>query len=379
MFGLARGIAMFAVVASLPGAAAQAQEAFAAEAQPRLTTRQLVGQRLVFAYAGTEPSPALVQRIRRGEAAGVILFRANVAGRARLRRTLARLQRAAQDRDLPPALQAPLLVLVDQEGGIVRRLPGAPFPSQAAIGRTGRPAAAAQAGAAAARNLRDLGVNVNLAPVLDVPRSNRGFLMETGRAYSTNPWTVSAFGTAFIGAQQRGGVAATAKHFPGLGRAGPNTDDTPVTLRHPRRSIQAVDLEPYDDAILTGVRLVMLSHATFPALDPARPASLSRAVIQDELRGRLGFQGVTVTDDMLAAGLRRSGAVGRRSALAAQAGEDLLLYGSSSSAAEGGRALERLLRAGRLSRVAFQGSVERVLALRAALRGGDPLPPPGAP
>ena len=163
---------------------------------PALTTRQLVGQHMVFAYAGTTPPAALQRRIGAGEAAGVILFARNIASRGRLRATLARLQAIPR----PAGLRAPLLVMIDQEGGFVKRLAGAPSRSPAAIGRIGSTAVARSEGAATARNLRDVGINVNLAPVLDTARPG-SFSEQLERSYSRDPAKVARLGTAFASAR----------------------------------------------------------------------------------------------------------------------------------------------------------------------------------
>jgi beta-N-acetylhexosaminidase len=145
-------------------------------------------------------------------------------------------------------VRAPLLLMVDQEGGMVRRLPGAPVPSEKQIGSAAHPSSAARAaGAAAARNLRGVGMDLDLAPVLDVYRQAGNFIDRYGRSYSSDPRTVATLGAAFITALQGRGVAATAKHFPGLGAAATleNTDMAPVTLTVSRAALRGVDERPY--------------------------------------------------------------------------------------------------------------------------------------
>ena len=249
------------------------------------------------------------------------------------------LQRADASRRNP--LRAPLLLMTDQEGGVVRRLPGAPDLSEKQIGQAAGPAAQARlAGAGAAANLRGTGLNVNLAPVLDVYRAAGNFIDQYGRSYSRYPGQVATLGADFIRAQQGGGVAAAAKHFPGLGAAArsQDTDLRPVTLPVPAATLRRVDERPYQAAIAAGVKLVMVSWAVYPALDPGRPAGLSPLVVQGELRQRLGFGGVTITDALEAGALRRYGSIARRGQLAALAGMDLLLC-SGQSVGEGQRAV----------------------------------------
>jgi beta-N-acetylhexosaminidase len=340
----------------------------------RLTPLQLLGQRIVYAYAGPTPPAALLARIRRGEAAGVIFFGPNVADPAALG-TAIRTLRAANEQS---PVHAPLLLMTDQEGGLVRRLPGAPSISEKQIGQSDNAATlATEAGAGAGATLAGVGMNVNLAPVLDVFRAPGNFIDGTGRSYSSDPQLVASLGARFISAQQRTGVAATAKHFPGLGAAtaDQNTDEVPGTLEVSAAALRADDELPYRAAITAGVKLVMTSWATYPALDPSRPAGLSPAVIGGELRGRLGYRGVVTTDELAAGALGAFGTIPHRAVLAAGAGADLLLCSQpnpdENTPAEGEAALQGLLTAladGQISRAAAEPAAARVIRLRASLR-----------
>lgn len=265
----------------------------AASVVGRLSLAQLAGQRILYAYSGPAPPRTLLARIRAGEAAGVVFFAPNVTSAAALRAVIAELQHA----NASSPVRSPLLMVVDQEGGLVRRLPGAPTLSEKEIGAMpGASALAAQAGGGAGRNLRAAGVTVNLAPVLDVFRSPGDFIDRFQRSYGSSAPLVAQLGAAFITAQQRTGVAATAKHFPGLGAAAANenTDSAPVRLAQSSQVVRSIDEAPYRAAIAAGAKLVMASWATYPALDPRLPAGLSPAVIHGELRMRLGFRGVTI-------------------------------------------------------------------------------------
>ena len=331
-------------------------------ALPPLTTRQLVGQHMVFSYAGATPPGALERRIRAGEGAGVILFARNIASRARLRATIARLQALPR----PAGLRAPLLVMIDQEGGFVKRLSGAPSRSPAAIGRTGSVAIARGEGAATARNLRGVGINVNLAPVLDVARPG-SFQERLERSYSRDPAKVAALGTAFAAALQAGGVAATAKHFPGIGVPRVDEDTVASRIGLSQATLRRIDEVPFAAAIRARIDLVMLSTAIYPAFDRL-PALFSRRLATDELRGRLGFTGVSITDDLETAAASRYGSAATQARMSTRAGADLLLF--AQSYAGGVRAEEGLIgdaRAGRVSVAELRTSAARVLALRAAL------------
>jgi beta-N-acetylhexosaminidase len=336
----------------------------------RLSPAQLAGQRVIFSYAGQRPPAALLSLIAHGEVAGVIFFSGNVANADQLAGVIRQLDAAAAAPTNP--VHAPLLLMTDQEGGPVRRLPGAPFQSEKQIGQAANPAAAAKAaGAAAAANLRGIGLDLNLAPVLDVFRTPGDFDDQFGRSYSSDPRTVAALGADFITAQQAGGVAATAKHFPGLGAAGTkqDTDNEPVTLNVPAATLRAVDELPYPAAIAAGVKVIMLSWAVYPALDPGRPAGLSARIVGGELRGRLGFTGVTITDALEAKALTSYGAISHRALLAAQAGMDLVLC-SAQSLTEGTECLSGLeggYGSGALPKAGFEAAAARVIALRTGL------------
>ena len=341
-------------------------------AQPRLSAQQLAGQRVIYSYSGLTPPDSLLRRIRHGEVGGVIFFSPNVTSDSQLASVVAELNRANASRH-NPMRSYPLLLMTDQEGGEVRRVPGPPDLSEAQIGQSSDPAAeAAAAGTSAGRNLGRDGLNVNLAPVVDVYREAGGFDDQFGRSYSTSPRQVAGLGADFIRAQQVQHVAATAKHFPGLGAASSeqDTDLRPVTLTVPASQLRGIDEYPYRAAIAAGVRLVMVSWAVYPALDPRLPAGLSPTIVGDDLRKRLGFTGVTITDALEAGALQPFGTIGARATLAARAGMDLILC-SAQQYTEGEQARTALAagyRSGRLPRTTFQSALTRILALRASLR-----------
>lgn len=329
-----------------------------------LSLRQLAGQRLVVGYSGTRVPADLRARVRRGELAGIILLGGNIASRSALRAEMRRLQAIPR----PADLRAPLLVTIDQEGGLVKRLSGAPSRSPAEYGRTSGPATVRQAGRATALNLRDVGVNVNLAPVVDVGRAG-SYQRRTGRSYSSSPARVGDLASAFVRGLQERGAAATLKHFPGLGRVRGNEDDTVQRIAVGRSTLRSSDELPFARGIAAGVDLVMTSTGVYPALDRAHPALLSRRIATGELRGHLGFRGVTITDDLDVVALRRYGAPGTLAVGAAVAGNDLLLFTQTSSVDDASTALVQALRSGTMTRREAEASVARTLALRARLAG----------
>ena len=339
-----------------------------------MTPRQLAGQRVIYGYFGLRPPAGLLSLIRQGEVGGVIFFSRNYGSRAQFTAAVKQLE-VANKAATNPARDYPLLLMTDQEGGLVRRLPGAPYHSEKWIGSrataSGRAYQARQAGAGAAANLLSYGLNVNLAPVLDVYRAAGDFDDQFQRSYSSNPQVVSALGADFIGAQQSGGVAATAKHFPGLGAAtaSQNTDEHSVTLRVSKAALQSIDEYPYQAAINANVDLVMVSWARYPRLGSSLPAGLSSAIVQGQLRARLGFQGVTITDAIGAGALATYGSSQTRALMAAVAGMQLILAsGSVSQASQCATGLGAGYREGKLPRPAFRATVAQILTLRASLK-----------
>jgi beta-N-acetylhexosaminidase len=185
----------------------------------------------------------------------------------------------------------PLLLMTDQEGGIVQRLTGAPGISEKQIGASADPVGTARsAGTGAAQNLLTAGMNCNLAPVLDVFRQAGNFADQFGRSYSMDPVVCGDCGAASIAAQQQLGVVTTGKHFPGLGAAtrAQNTI-SPVTLDVSLSDLRSIDELPFTYAINANVD-IMTSWATYLALDPTR-CPLSPRIVHGELRGRLKFRG----------------------------------------------------------------------------------------
>ncbi|PHH91121.1 hypothetical protein CDD83_1602 [Cordyceps sp. RAO-2017] len=345
----------------------------------------LAGQHVVYSYPNSSAPPEELLRLTRaGLVGGVVLFRENVDnGTAEAMKAL----KAAYAISPAPALlraKADLgdagvgfIVAVDQEGGQVRRftdVAAGDGPEQSAkeIGAAPDPGqAGAEAGRQAAETLLRHGANVNLAPVLDVFRSPGDFSDGFKRSFGNTSARVVAAAVPFLDAQQAAGVAATVKHFPGLGAApaGANTDDESVTLDLSAEELRTVDMAPYGDALAAGVDLVMTSWAVYPALDPELPAGLSGRCVRDELRERLGFRGVTVTDALEAGSLAAFGDTAAVAVLAARAGMDLLLA-SSRDVGQGDavrRALVQALRDGELDSRDFEDATRRIAVLRSNL------------
>jgi beta-N-acetylhexosaminidase len=310
---------------------------------------------------GTTPSAALLDRIRSGRVGGVILMGANVRSAPQVRSVTARLRTAANEGGRR------LLIMTDQEGGLVRRFRWAPPAASAeqlgvrtegAIRRTGRSTAAA---------LDRLGVDVDLAPVADVPGVPGSFVAAMHRGFSPNPTRAAKGVTAFALGLLDGGVAPALKHFPGLGLATTSTDDAAVRISATEEAL-APGLVPYRRAIAAGVvPLVMVSNAGYTVYD-GQVAAWSPRVLA-ALRG-LGFTGATITDALEPLAATHRVTLGRAALRAARAGVDLLLFvGSERSTDVVYDQLLAAARAGRLPRAGLEQSASRIDDLAATYAG----------
>ncbi len=268
------------------------------------------------------PTKGFITRIHRGLMGGVVLLGNGWLSKSTATSVTAQLQKAACKRG------EPLLIAVDQEGGMVRRLYWAP-PTEAPAYMTSPSDAHSQAAGAAAA-LRSVGIDVDFAPVVDTPSSRHNFL--GSRAFSHSRTWNAGMARAFVGGLQQHGIAGTAKHFPGLGLAGGNTDKGQITIDAAAWKIEQ-GLLPFSAAVKAGVKLVMVSTAIYPHLDASRkPAAFSSKIISGLLRKRLGFKGVTVTDSLTAPA---ADSIPHSATRAMLAGSDLLIWGSESASERG--------------------------------------------
>lgn len=339
---------------------AGSEPAGASTPETRETREQLeraAGQGIVVRMED-RATPELVRAAGRGTIGGVVLFPPEGTAPAQLAIELAKLRRAALLGGVPAPIAS-----IDQEGGIVKRLPAlAPRTSPYEIGQGDDRSAARREGSATGADLAELGIDVNLAPVLDVPSSESQFMAP--RAFGASREQVARLGVAFATAMQRRGVAATAKHFPGLGRAPLNTDFSPTSVAGSRAALRA-DLRPFVHAIDAGVRLVMVSSAVYPSLGSDMPAVLSPEIATGLLRDRLGFRGVSISDDLLAPalGYQGPGAAAQAGIAAKSAGMDLLLF-ARRDVGNVAAALARAARADRLDAQVLVDSCERIVELK---------------
>jgi beta-N-acetylhexosaminidase len=241
--------------------------------------------------------------IRDHSIGGIVLFRRNIESSDQIKTLI----RSAQD-CAAKTLGRSILVAIDQEGGPVQRLVSPPFtrlPSAKTLSIEGADAVRTWA-AAAGRELRGLGIQINLAPVLDVLPENSGSHFMDERCLGSEPQRVTELGKLWISALQTEGVSATAKHFPGLGQAELDPHHYAPTIHWKNGTSMQRDLTPFQDAVSMGVHCVMTSHCLYPAVDDRWPATLSPVLCSNWLRHRLGFGGVLLSDDLdMAAVLER--------------------------------------------------------------------------
>ena len=328
------------------------------------TIAQLIGQKLVVRMEGQTPSAGLLGRIRRGEVGGVILFGANITTATALRALTASLRAAAVAGGQPP-----LLIAVDQEGGSVKRIPWAPptlTPPQ--MGQLASTTEARSQGAATGAALLDLGIDVDFAPVADVPASTASFMYQAGRTWSFDASRTAWLATAFAQGLRSRHVIPTLKHFPGIGYATKNTDSSIVKIWATKAQLTP-GLAPYRLAVTNRLPLIMLSNATYAAWDGVHAAGWSPAVVGTLLRHDLGYTGATITDSLDGTASVRGISVRRLASAAAAAGTDLILTtGSEASTAAVYQYLVDRATAGAIARSTLQASYTRILVLKARLQ-----------
>src|SRR5690349_17360746 len=251
----------------------------------------LVGERLMIGLPGPALSPEDVALFRDTRAAGLILYRRNFESPAQLIRLLG---------DLENALGRRLLVSTDHEGGRIVMLGEGTtiFPDNLAVGTAGDESFAFKQGVYEGRELRRLGIDLNLGPCLDVLTDR--YSPNIGiRSYGMDPKLVASYGVARLRGMTKGGLSACPKHFPGKGHSPLDAHLKLPTIMSDWDEMRAVHLVPFVEAIAAGVDCVMTSHPVYPKLDPsAVPATFSRRIVDDYLRGELGFRGVIVSDDL---------------------------------------------------------------------------------
>lgn len=284
--------------------------------------RQQVGWLFMVGLPGTELDDSTLRLIRKERINNFIIFKRNVETPEQLRALCESLKAACLDEQLPPPL-----ISIDQEGGTVARL-SAPFTRFADARILAEDERAeellADYARTCARELLGVGINMNLAPVLDVCPAGQGFFMER-RSLGEDPGRVAELGALIISEMQQAGLAACAKHFPGLGGAVLDPHKQLPTVARSIQELVAGDLVPFRKAMAGEVAAIMTSHTIYSRLDPAQPATLSSEILTGLLRGQLGFDGLVITDDLEMGAIENDGSVADAALAAFNAGADMLL------------------------------------------------------
>ena len=327
---------------------------------------RLAGQLVAVGPEGSRMDAPLTRLIEDGAVGSVILFRRNCPDSDTVRRFLEALQRRAR---------TPLLTLIDQEGGRVQRLVEDRFTLPSARELAGLDAETLeQTVYLVARRLKEIGLHVNLAPVLDID-SNPANPVIGDRAFGRDIETVWACASAYRCGLRRAGLFACGKHFPGHGDTEKDSHLELPVVRHDRERLLSFEIEPFRRAAREGWKLLMASHVLYPALDPDEPASLSHAISTDLLRRELGFRGVLVSDDVQMKAVAERYPVKTLVERFLNAGMDLLLVCNSLElTAEVHRAIVRLVEDGVLPMERVRQSAKRIHDLKRDLGlFGDPV------
>ena len=335
-----------------------------------MTIRDTVGQLVMVGFHGTELSRTFLDSLEEYRPGGVILFSRNLEDPEQV----ARLTNALQEHVPNP----PLLIAIDEEGGRVSRLPQGftTFPAVSRVAACHAPDVAYEVAKATARELRAVGINMNMAPVLDV-NSNPANPIIGDRAYGTEPEPVCAYGLAVAQGLEDNGIIPCGKHFPGHGETMTDSHHVLPVVEADRARLDTVELEPFRRAISRGLPAIMTAHVRYPALDSEAPATLSRSILTDLLRNRLGFEGVTLTDDMEMRAILDHQPIGEASVRAIQAGADMVVICHEQEQQRAAiAAIEHALERGELSWERLTASVARIRALKdkhlASLQPVDP-------
>lgn len=284
--------------------------------------RENIGRMFMAGLPGPDLDPSTLELIQGYGINNFILFKRNVVNPEQLTDLCRRLAGACRE----AGLDAPL-ISIDQEGGTVARLPEpfTQFPDARKLAQD--PKAEELLGDYARTCVRELigvGINMNLSPVLDICPEGQNLFMER-RSLGNDPREVARLGRLIIETMQDGGLAACAKHFPGLGAAELDPHLVLPTVNRSRRSLIEEDLEPFRAAAAAGVAAIMTSHTIYPSLDPEHPATMSEKILTGMLRREMGYEGVIVTDDLEMGAIEKNQTVAGASVAAFRAGADLLL------------------------------------------------------
>jgi beta-N-acetylhexosaminidase len=327
----------------------------------RMNLKQKVGQLVMFAPQGLHLTQTERDVMRRHHLGGVILFGDNYADRSQLKELTSQLQRVARSAN---NFHIGALISADQEGGVVKRFPDMPPRySHPQIGASGDTSLAYQEGRATGRELREAGVNVNLAPVadLDLPPEH----IMRSRSFGSRARKVARMSRGFARGLQSQSTAATAKHFPGLGGATINSDHGRAYVRRSKRQLHRIDARPFHRSVDGGIKLIMLSHGIYVNDGGSRPASVNHYIATRRLRREFDFTGVAISDALEPVAWKFGGSTAKACRATIKAGVDIaLITGNVFAARSCARAIRGAVRSGTIREARINKAIRRVLALK---------------
>ncbi|RXJ02542.1 beta-N-acetylhexosaminidase [Anaerobacillus alkaliphilus] len=286
--------------------------------------RKKIGQLMVFGFKGITASEEMKTLIREHHVGNIILFGRNIGTPEEIKKLTTELQLEAK----ASGHERPLLICIDQENGVVRRLGEGTtvFPGAMLLGATQNPENAYNIGLATGKELKELGINWNLAPTVDVNNNPRNPVIGV-RSYGEDPTVVSEFSMQAMKGMQAAGVVTTLKHFPGHGDTALDSHLELPVISHDMERLMNVEIKPFQRCIEEGADTVMSAHVYFPAIekDPGVPGTLSKAVITGLLREQLGFDGVVTTDCMEMNAIANTIGTATGAVQAIKAGVDLVM------------------------------------------------------
>lgn len=284
-----------------------------------MSREQMAGQLMMVGFNGLEPDYYITRMINLRNIGGVILFGRNIESPVQV----ATMNNQLQSMSLANK-NLPLFIAVDEEGGEISRFEDiiTSFPGPAQLGKLGSPDAVELAAADTAGELAAMGVNVNLAPVIDVGRRDS---VMAERVFANDPDLVAELGVAAVNGYRKGGLISCVKHFPGLGRSVLDTHKGSVEIDAGLASLREVDMLPFRQAIDENVEMVLVGHALYPALDEENPSTISYSVQTTLLREELGYSGLILSDDLEMGAVADQDSVGRYAVKAIKAGTDVVL------------------------------------------------------
>lgn len=323
-----------------------------------MTLREAIGQLFILGFEGHKPTEALETFVRELGPGGLILFGRNL----RSPEEIAELTNALQ-----AASARPLFFAIDQEGGKVARLqpPFTQWPAASALGALGSTELTLAMAQAMAKEMRVVGINMNMAPVLDVLTNPANPVM-AGRSYGADPQVVAEHGIAVCKGLTSEGVLAVGKHFPGHGDTTVDSHLALPVVPHDWGRLSAIELVPFATVIRVGIPALMTAHLLLPALDPERPATLSRSILTDLLREHLGFRNLIISDDLLMQGIADSTPPGEAGIRFLEAGGDLMLICHDEVVQRQAlRVVTEAVETGRLSEARVRASSQRIADAKA--------------